>query len=289
MEDLIFDSYPDEDTTPVEETAPTETDGAPAAESETAETESEPGSDKPAEETNPEKDTAPQDLDTVEFKHRRTTVALDKKSVENIASALGMGANDVTTLLQKGTDYEYKVKQFSDLENKLDRYAKEFNLGPGGVFGMLDGVRDRTLLKNIQLQVKGEHPDWTEDAVNELSMFKLNEQKQKTQEQTHRQEQDSAEAENKPLVDFFMRHPEITVDTMPEEMKTDLMNGVNPEEALLRYQNKQKDGELENLKNEIAKLKKDAENNRKSVGSAVSEVGGQVEDPFIDAFNKAFN
>ena len=289
MDELIFDSYLEEDTTPTEDAVPAETESEQAdAQTDTAQPDG-AESDKPAQEENPERDTTPKDPETVAFKHRRTTVALDKKAVDSIASALGMGANDVTALLQKGTDYDYKVKQYADLESRLEAYGKELNLGARGVFGLLENARDRSLLDGIRTQIKGEHPEWTEDAVNELAAVRLNEQKREIETRQTQQEQESREAENKPLVDFFLRHPEITVDAMPEEMKADLMNGISPEEALLRHQSKQKDEELESLKNEIEKLKKDAENKRTSIGSAVSEVGGEVEDPFIDAFNREFN
>lgn len=272
-----------EETTPTDETSsePTESAAEPTAEP----TETPAQSD--AARTEP--DTQPQVAETISFKHHETTANLDKASVDTLAKALGIDANSLVSTIQKGYDYDKKNTKLSDLENRLDEYGKRLNMDRDGLFGMLENAGDRAALRSIAAVVQAEHPDWNAEAVQEISKARLAEQKRQNAETAAAQEQQKKEEELRPFQQFFMRHTDITPDTMPDEMKTDIFErGFTPEEAYQKYQNTQKDKEIETIKAQLAQMQKDAENRAKSIGSVTSEVGGKTEDDAMADFLYAF-
>ena len=283
MEDFdLFEGCLIEDTTPTEDSTSTET-----AEAE-AEPTAEPsaGSEtEPAAQTETEPPAAPQAAETIEFKRNRDVFALDKKSAESLAQTLGMDTSSFVALVQKGYDYDRRVGQLNDLESKLDGYGKSLNMDREGLFGMLQNAADRSALRVVAAQVKAEHPEWSDDAVQEISTARLAEQRRQNEANAAAQEQKQKEAETRPLVEFFMRHTDISPDSMPAEMQTDIFErGFSPEEAYQKYQNTQKDKEIENIKAQLAQMQKDAENRAKIIGSVTSEIGGKTEDDLMDEF-----
>lgn len=284
MEDFdFFAEFETEDATPMEESSAAE----PANES--AETTADPvenaGEEKVAAQEMKEEDAAPKAPETIDFKHNHESKALDKAAAESIATALGIDIPALVDTIQKGLIFDDKSTKLNVLESRLDEYGKRLNMDREGLFGMLENAGDRAALRSIAAVVQAEHPDWNAEAVQEISRARLAEQKRQNAETAAAQEQQKKEEELRPFQQFFMRHADITPDTMPDEMKTDIFErGYTPEEAYQKYQNTQKDKEIETIKTQLAQMQKDAENRAKSIGSVTSEVGSKTEDDLMDEF-----
>ena len=239
----------------------------------------------------------PQEPETIDFKHNKQVIPLNKKTVDEIASALGMDARQLTDTLQKGVAYDSKMEKYSNVDEQLNRlasidsrmdaYARSLNVDREGVFKFLEAAKDRAILRSITDQVMLQHPDWSESAINEYSQLKLNEQKRAEEAETARISEQKERQANQMFVDFFTAHPEMTFDNMPQKLKDDIVEGMHPEQAYLKYQNEQKNKEIETMKAEIAKAQKAAENKAKSIGSTAAEVGGGA-DELLEAFMSAF-
>lgn len=272
----IFEGVPMEDTTPTE-----------VAEEPTAEPKAEP-TEEPTAEPEKKEEAAPQAA-TISFKHHEKTADLDRASVESLANTLGVDADALVATLQKGYDYDRKNTRLSEIESKLDKYGKSLNVDRDGLFGILENAGDRAAMRNISAQIKAEHPNWGDDAVQELSRARLAEQKRVNAENIAAQEKAREEETTRPLVEFFLRHSDITPDTMSDEMKKDIFErGLTPEEAYQKHLNTEKDKEIESIKAELAKLQKDAENRAKSIGSVTSEVASNPVDDVLNDILFAF-
>ena len=267
----------------VEDTIPTE-------ESETKEeaVESAPETvDEVAPEEAPTTDLSEEQPETVDYKFNHKVTQLDRKAMESIAAALGMDIPALTAQMQKGAGYDAKAERLAEIENTLDEYAQDLNVDRKGIFKLLETAGDRAALRTISAQVKAAHPDWADSAVMEVSKMALEQRKQNAAQNKSMAAKKAEEESNRPFVEFFLRHPDITPDNMSEEMKQDIMDGLSPEEAFYRQQSRIKDQELETVKEELAQLKQQTENKRKAIGSVNSEVGQRTDDlsaAFLSAF-----
>lgn len=266
-EDNIFeaDDLFVEDTTPSEETG--ETVETPQRE-ETAETEATPEAEETAEPT----------TETISYKHFQDVKELDRKAVDSIASALGMTAEDVVANLQKGTDYE-RVRQMNEQnQGVINRISEWGGVAPNEIEKLLDRMTAQTAMQSAMRAIREQYPDLPDNVLQDMARMRVaaqmaTERERKAAEQKHQEEQ-----RDRPWVDFFMNHPEISPETLPREVLDGANTGLSPNEAWLSYQLKQKDIELQ-------QMQKTQTNKQKAIGSMGGEVSDEKKDPFLEGFD----
>jgi len=183
---------------------------------------------------------------------------------------------EAQTLIQKGMNYDKKVTQNQELTGQIQDFKETIQL-LGYDF---DGFKEAAL---EQYFTKMADDNGTTKEF-EKKQYELN-QKEKAIEERAKQseaEKNTEEAKenqrNQMYDDFIKDHPD--VDTIPDEVKTEVKNGVDLNAAYAKYENKQ-------LKQELKQLKKTVENIKKSPTKSTSDNGGEKRetDPFMVGFN----
>lgn len=266
-EDNIFeaDDLFVEDTTPNEETG--ETVETPQQE-EPVETEAAPQA----------KETAEPIAETIDYRFNHEVKSLDRKAVDSIASALGMTAEDVVANLQKGTDYE-RVRQMNEQnQGVINRISEWGGVAPNEIEKLLDRMTAQTAMQSAMRSVREQYPDLPDNVLQDMARMRVTAQMATERERKAAEQKQKEEQRDRPWVDFFVNHPEISPDKVPHEVLDGVNAGLSPNEAWLSYQLKQKEIELQ-------QTKKTQTNKQKAIGSLGGEVSDEKKDPFLEGFD----
>ena len=240
---------------------------------ETEESQEEAEVDEEAEETTEE---TTEEEETVDFKYFGQTSKLNKSAIEKIGAGMGKNADEVVSLLQKGTNYEN-----SPLHKLIDKYAEANGMNRDEYVKFLeDGLPG--LAENIQRnKVMSEHPDWDEEKVElavKLNLSKMNAAKA---EKEAKAKEDAEFELYKPHLEFLKKYPD--VKEYPDEVAADIEKGISPIIAYESYiQKKEYAAKMEELNKQIAIEEKKAKNKAKSTGSLKENDGETEEDWFSE-------
>lgn len=216
-------------------------------EEETTETE-EPEEEVQTEET-PE-------VETIDFKFLGETTKLPKNEISAIGNALGIGADEVVNLLQKGKNYGN-----SPNDKVFRRLAKANEMTEEEYTKFLTDNADELEHNIAKDKILDNHPDWDDEKI-ELQIA-LDRKNAKEQEISDAQKQEFEE--NKPFLEFMQKYPD--VKEFPSEVADDIRKGIHPILAYESYLQKQ------NYEAELAKLHK-AEENKKTAPGSLKDTGG---------------
>ena len=262
-EDWDTDVLPGDDTADEEEQEETADSGENADQQETQEPQ-----DKAAEtEVEPEK--AKAETDQFELKHLDETRTVSR--------------DEVITLAQKGMDYDRIRTKYEELKageaqrNAHEAFLKELAESAGqSVDDMIDTARARILASKAEAEGK------TLSVEDALAQIKQEKEKQATEEKPEQQKEPSAE-ENKEaerqqsFLRFSKEFPEVKAEEIPAEVWKDFAEGKGDlADLYARQENKR-------LKVELAAMKQNEENRKKSTGSRAT-AGSAKKSAFDDAW-----
>lgn len=262
-EDWDTDVLPGDTTEDVEEQEETADSGDNADQQEAKDPQ-----DKAAEtETEPEK--AEAKTDQFELKHLDETRTVSR--------------DEVITLAQKGMDYDRIRTKYEDLKageaqrNAHENFLKELAESAGqSVDDMIDAARARILVSKAAAEGK------TISEEDALSQIKREREKQAPEEKPEQPEKPSAE-ENKEaerqqsFLRFSKEFPDVKAEEIPAEVWKDFADGKGDlADLFARQENKR-------LKAELAAMKQNEENRKKSTGSRAT-AGSAKKSAFDEAW-----
>lgn len=216
-------------------------------EEETTETE-EPEENTEAEET-PE-------AETIDFKFLGETTKLPKNEISAIGNALGMEADEVVNLLQKGKNYGN-----SPSDKVFKRLAKANEMTEEEYMKFLNDNAEELEHNIAKDKILDNHPDWDDEKIEmQIALDRKNAKEQEVIDAKKQEEEDL-----RPFMEFLQKYPDVT--EFPPEVAIDINKGINPIIAYESYLQKQ------NYEAELAKLKK-AEENKKTAPGSLKDTGG---------------
>ena len=225
--------------------------------------------------------------ETITAKYKDHSWDLPKKEVEAAAQALGMTAQDVVTLLQKGMNYDSlaarKPEKTPDLE-VIDFYARANGMNRDQYLQMLRQNQTKLLENQERQRLMAQYPNADPRLLQEmagLSAWQKEAQAQKMRQDQERARQEEVrkqeQARRAPWERFFRAHPDMDAKKLPSEMLERVAAGEDPTAVWYSLQNAA-------LETELAQLRKQQENQRQ-VPAGVASDGKQTEtDPFLSGF-----
>jgi hypothetical protein len=269
----LFDDYEPE-TTGAEETTDElkEQETPEAKETEAAEVE-----DKPAEE--PEKE--PEKPQTIRVKYNG-----EEKDVS---------IEEATTLVQKGMNYDKVVSERDKLRDSEAMKALKFFADMSGqsvddYSKFLVEQQEQILVQNEAEAITKAHPEWSEDAINELAASRANKKMEELKTSAAKREEQQKQKELEPWIKFLDKYPEYKrVEGQPEkpippEVLKDVENGLTPIEAMSAHLQKNQEldfkKKIEEYDAKLAALEKNKKNKETALPSA-SGVTETPEDSFL--------
>ena len=240
-----------------------------AEETEEEPTEDEEETEEPAEETTEEEE-------TVDFKYFGQTSKLNKAAIEKIGFGMGKSADEVVSLLQKGTNYEN-----SPLHKLIDKYAEANGMNREEYVNFLEGNLPN-LAENIQKnKIMAEHPEWDEEKVDLAVQLKLSKMNSAKAEKEEKARKDAEFETYKPHLEFLAKYPD--VKEYPEEVAAQIEKGISPIVAYESYlQEKAYAEKMAELDKKIAKEERKQKNKATTTGS-LKENDGENETDWFSA------
>lgn len=262
-EDWDTDVLPGDDTADEEEQEETADSGENADQQETQEPQ-----DKAAEtEVEPEK--AKAETDQFELKHLDETRTVSR--------------DEVITLAQKGMDYDRIRTKYDELKageaqrNDREAFLKELAESAGqSVEEMIDAVRARILKNKASAEGKTISEEEALEQIKQEKARQAEEQKPDKPEEPSTEENKEAERQQS-FLRFSREFPEVKAEDIPGEVWKDFAEGKGDlADLFARQENKR-------LKAELAAMKQNEENRKKSTGSRAT-AGSAKRSAFDDAW-----
>jgi len=260
--------------------APQNTDeGATAGESAAEATET-PAADTTADQPQPAEPVV-EDTETIPYTYNHNTAQLPKSAVGQIAKSSGINEKDVTTLLQKGSNYDVlsdRQKPYWPLISRVNDFAKEMGLDTASALDKaiesLDMLASNKYVKDIRRQ----YPASNMNMVNELARNRAAQAREERarQEEANRAQAYETERRDK-WVSFFRNHADVKSEELSDRMIQALANNEDPELVYAQEQNSL-------LTKEKNDLRQQQSNASRSPGSAKKTSTGAQGSDFMSGF-----
>lgn len=234
---------------------------------------------EPNPEENPEEE--------LSFVEHGKTFSVSKKAVEGLANALGITAESLIDIYQKGCGFDAQKARLEAAQNDsniLDELAKMRGYTPEQMRTELRSQLESVPLAQAVAKIKEENPDISDELAKELAKYRVEAGKPKAEQPKQEEEEGEEKAARLREVDMFQaKHPEL--GKLPNEViETWEKSGVPLEKAFEDFKAHTRNAELEK---EIAELKKQLTAKEQinyakehSPGSSASP-NGEVVDDFI--------
>ncbi|MBR3610044.1 MAG: hypothetical protein IKL57_01080 [Oscillospiraceae bacterium] len=252
----------------------------------------EPGAKEP--ENEPQNDGS--GAETLSVTEHGKTFDIPKEAVEGLASALGITADKLIEIYQKGTSFDAQETALnaarSDTE-LIENIAKLRGLEAKDFRAELMGQIKEIPFKKALEEIKNQFPGIDENAAKELAKARTAEKEEKPAEPAKETNTEEKAARLREAEMFKAKHAAEGIEMLPNEVidkweKT----GISLEEAYQSFKNAEK---INALEKEIAALKKEkAEAEQKayakehSTGSAKTSAGTQKIDEFVEGLFKIY-
>lgn len=187
-----------------------------------------------------------------------------------------LSMDDARVLAQKGMNYDKVLGERNHLAELIDGYAKAAGMTREQFISHLeqnleeyaDGVDMENLRKT--------YPGASDDILRELASRdrKIKDAEQKERADREQSERDAAA--QKPWLDFYSRHKDVSYEDLSDEFFALVEEGYTPEEAYLKLK-------LSELEGEQAITQQNEENSNRAVGSVKGD-GTRKRDQFLDGF-----
>lgn len=189
-----------------------------------------------------------------------------------------LAEEEARTLAQKGMNYDKILGERDNLVSIIDQYANASNMTRDQFVDFLKTNLERNAAEGQINELRGSYPGASDDILNELARLRGEVDTYKNKEKEENERIEAENAQRKPWVDFFTRHPDIQPDTLGEDIFKSVEGGMSPEEAYLTKMLNEA-----NAKNQVSQQNEKNINN--AIGSAKG-VGKRVTaDPFLEGFN----
>ena len=198
-----------------------------------------------------------------------------KYKVNFLGEEKELPVSELVTAAQKGMNYDHVKDELNSLREESQKYEKTYKLMENMARASGMTIEDYTQMcndsiRNNQLQAQIDR-GIPEDVAKRLLELEEKENVRSAEEKKWKAEQEKQEA----YAALLREYPD--VKSLPDEVTQAVAAGEQPLTAYRAYENKQ-------LKNEIAVLKKAAENKQKSTGSLIGDAPEEVDD-FLSGFN----
>ena len=226
----------------------------------------------------------PQDKATAtEIEPEKTEAKTDQFELKHLDETKTVSRDEVITLAQKGMDYDRIRTKYDELKageaqhNAHESFLKELAESAGqSVDDMIDAARARMLVSKAEAEGK------TLSVEDALAQIKQEKEKQAPEEKPEQQKEPSAEENNEAerqqsFLRFSKEFPEVKAEEIPAEVWKDFAEGKGDlSDLYARQENKR-------LKAELAAMKHNEENRKKSAGSRAT-AGSAKKSAFDDAW-----
>ena len=226
----------------------------------------------------------PQDKATAtETEPEKAEAETDQFELKHLDETRTVSRDEVITLAQKGMDYDRIRTKYDELKageaqrNDREAFLKELAESAGqSVEEMIDAVRARILTTKASAEGK------TISEEDALAQIKQEKEKQAPEEKPEQPEKPSAEVNKEAerqqsFLRFSKEFPDVKAEEIPAEMWKDFADGKGDlADLYARQENKR-------LKAELAAMKQNEENRKKSTGSRAT-AGSAKKSAFDEAW-----
>jgi len=233
----------------------------------TEETDNEESQEQAGEETKPPEKQEEETEFSLPIKYNGKETVLDREQA--------------VTLAQKGMNYDHVAQELQKLRDQSEKYsvigdfAKAAGMTPDEYLGYLREQRQQGEIQ--EYEGKGVPREYAMQLVSQRN--EVLELKQQLEElQSNFSEMQSRQENVQKWGAFLSAHPDVgTFENLPEEVKSAIGNGDDPEMAYTRWENEQ-------LKAQLKSKQQAQKNKEKAPGSARGEGKGEDLDTFARAF-----
>ena len=234
--------------------------------------------------------------ETLSVTEHGKTFDIPKEAVEGLAGALGITADKLIEIYQKGTSFDAQEAALnaarSDTE-LIENIAKLRGLEAKDFRAELMGQIKEIPFKKALEEIKNQFPGIDENAAKELAKARTAEKEQKPAEPAKETNTEEKAARLREVEMFKAKHAAEGIEMLPNEViEIWEKSGISLEEAYQSFKNAEK---INALEKEIAALKKEkAEAEQKayakehSTGSATTSAGTQKFDEFAEGLFKTY-
>lgn len=212
----------------------------------------------------------------------------EKVKVKFLGQERELTRDELVSAAQKGLNYDHVAEERDELKgrvasfdqaqkgiNILERYAKAAGMS-------VEQYGDWLEKQEQENQVKGmAEKGVPEDVARRLVELEAKERQRDTREAEFQHKQQEEELQKQQFADFVKEYPEIRDfdKEIPAEVWTSVRTGTPLVQAYRSWENQE-------LKRQIAAVKKNEENKHKAVGSVTGDAAGSTKrDPFLDGLS----
>lgn len=276
--DGFLDGFDDVET--VEDSEPVETDVEEVEDTETVEeTEDTAAEDKTEDAVEDTTEAVPTDPETIDYSYNHRTTALNYASVKSIAESLGMSAQDVVTILQKGSNYDVlqsRQDPYKGAIDRIDRFANGNKLSREEAIKRTIDALDVVESARYIDEIKAQYPDATPKYLQDMAMMRVRQDLNTPVLPTEEENKAEVERQQK-WVSFFKAHPDQSADSLSPRMVEALENFEDPEFVFVSERNAE-------LERQLKEIREKQDKAARSTGTSKRTSGATGKDAFLDAF-----
>ena len=264
--DLFLEGF-GEDESVEEEDIPAAEEAAPAEEGETD------FQDTTEEAAEPEPE-------FIDYTYNHNTTQLPRAAVKEIAAKLGVSAEDIVTVLQKGSNYDAlrdRQGAYNGIVNRIRAFADANDINTEDAINRavdaLDIIESAKYVNEIQKQ----YPNAPAKMVQEMALMRVKQNAGKPSQKAVDAAREAEAERERMWIGFFNNHQDVTAESLSPRMLQALERGENPEVVYVREQN-------DNLRKQIEELTQKQGRASRSTGSSKKTSGGSAVDAFLEGY-----
>ena len=262
------DSEPEEAPDDSAADEPEETPEAPETDSEPEETPEASGTD-----SEPDKPSTPAYINVT---YGDKTAQLNLDAAETLGAALGLSPQAFVQIFEDAAEYSGIKDVLDTLQDYADLSGTDFDTFCDNLADDLPKMETTRILGELRNKYKDSDPALLEQMAEQQTQQKIASLRSKRKE---------SQPEKHPALDAAVARwrlvsqcfPDVkSTNDIPKEVFDDCNKGADPVQAMYAYTVREKDKEIEDLKQQLKAAKKNASNKAKSVGSMTGTTHGKT-------------
>ena len=247
---------------------PEETPEAPETDSEPEETPEASGTD-----SEPDKPSTPAYINVT---YGDKTAQLNLDAAETLGAALGLSPQAFVQIFEDAAEYSGIKDVLDTLQDYADLSGTDFDTFCDNLADDLPKMETTRILGELRNKYKDSDPALLEQMAEQQTQQKIASLRSKRKE---------SQPEKHPALDAAVARwrlvsqcfPDVkSTNDIPKEVFDDCNKGADPVQAMYAYTVREKDKEIEDLKQQLKAAKKNASNKAKSVGSMTGTTHGKT-------------